>query len=186
MSNYRNAGQGLRYMFVSEIGAIICTILALIPLINILAVIGAIVLGILSIVGLYIAGKDLEGCRTAFWITIINLIFGILESLFRSSSLGSIFSLVEATLSLMVVYYVCMSVNGALSETGYHDVARTGNTVWKINLACFIVQIVITVLALIPFINVLAVISSFLVLIAKFVGGILYLIYLHGSYQALE
>lgn len=62
-------------MFIAEIGIIICTVLAIIPIVNILAAIGAIVFMVISLVGLNAAGKDIAGCKTAFVVAIINMIF---------------------------------------------------------------------------------------------------------------
>lgn len=57
MGNYQNAGAGLKKMFIAEIGAIICTVLMIIPIINIFAAIALLVFGIISLVGLYGAGR---------------------------------------------------------------------------------------------------------------------------------
>ena len=74
MNNYPNVGAGLKKMFIAQIGIIVCTVLAIIPIINIIAGIGAIVFAVISIVGLYGAGKDIEGCKKAFIITIVNIV----------------------------------------------------------------------------------------------------------------
>jgi len=89
MGNYQNAGAGLKKMFIASLGAVICTVLMIIPLINIIAAIAAIVFAVLSIVGLYGAGKDIEGCKTAFIITIINLVVSVLGNVFSSGVFSS-------------------------------------------------------------------------------------------------
>ncbi len=43
MENYPNAGAGLKKMFIASAGAIVCAVLAFVPLINILAAIAALV-----------------------------------------------------------------------------------------------------------------------------------------------
>ena len=66
MQDLQNAGSGLKKMFIASIGAVVCTVLLIIPIVNILAMIGALVFAIISLVGLNEAGKDIEGCKTAF------------------------------------------------------------------------------------------------------------------------
>lgn len=185
MENLQNAGAGLKKMFIASIGAIICSVLLFIPIINILAAIGALVFGILSLVGLYTAGKDIAGCKTAFTITIINLVVSILGNIFKTGILGSIVTIAGYVLSLLSVYYVCTSVAEVMNSINAGDVAQKGYTVWKINLVCYIVDIVIAVLALIPVLNVIAGVAAIIVAIVSLVASILYMVFLNQSYKAL-
>lgn len=184
MAEYPNAGRGLHLMFTARIGTLVCLIAAIIPVIGILGVIGAIVFLVLDMVGLYTAGKDLAGCQTAFTLSIAELI----ANLFKNSSglMGTVFSLTSDILSLLVIYFVISSVNEALQGIGYDDVARTGHIVWMINLACFIIGIVVSILVWTAVIDVIAGISAFVVLILSLIEGILFLYYLYKSYMALE
>ena len=183
MENYQNAGSGLKMMFIAELGTIICTVLMVIPIINILAVIGALVFLIISMVGLYSAGKDIEGCKTAFYITIINMVVSVLNAIFKTGIVGTIFTLAGSVLSLLVVYYVCTSVAEALQTKGAADYARKGLTVWKINLVCTIITMVITVLNLLPFMVFVTAIVTVVVGIVSLVAMILYMIFLYNSYK---
>lgn len=186
METYQNAGPGLRKMFIAEVGAIVCTVLMFIPIVNLLAAIGALVFMIISLVGLNAAGKDIEGCKTAFIFTIVNLVINVLSSFLKNVAvIGTILSIAQSIISLLVIYYVCTSVSDVMNKTGHADVAQQGNTVWKINLVCYIVEIAITILALIPVLGVLAVITSAVVGIVSLVAGILYMIFLNKSAQAL-
>lgn len=40
MNSYANAGDGLRKMFIAQVGMIVCSVLAVVPLVSILATIG--------------------------------------------------------------------------------------------------------------------------------------------------
>ena len=184
MNNYPNAGAGLKKMFIAQIGIVVCTVLAIIPIINILAGIGAIVFAIISMVGLYGAGKDIEGCKKAFTLTIINIVISILASIFSKSTLFSvIFSIAGDICAFLIVYNVCSSVAAILKDKGAADVAAKGESVWKINLGCYVASIVISILAVIPLLNILAGIAGFIVAIISLVAGILYMIFLNKSYQ---
>lgn len=185
MYNLQNAGPGLRKMFIASIGAIICAVLAIIPIINIIAAAAAIVFAVISIVGLYQAGKDIEGCKTAFILTIVNLVVSILGNFLKIGILEAIISIVGYILGLLITYYVCTSVADVMKQNGAADVAQKGYTVWKINLVCYIVEIVVTILALIPIINIIAGIVSILIAIVSLVGSILYMIFLNASANTL-
>lgn len=184
MAEYPNAGRGLRLMFTARIGALVCLVAAIIPVIGLLGIIGVFVFLVLGMVGLYTAGKDLDGCHTAFILSIVQLV----ANLFKNSPglMGTVLGLTSDILSLLVVYFVISSVNEALEGIGYGDVARTGSTVWKLQLACFFIGIVVTILALITAIEAIAGISVFVVLILSLIEGIMFLYYLYKSYMALE
>lgn len=186
MENYQNTGSGLKKMFIAEIGAIICAVVMLIPVLGtIVGGIGAIVFAVISMVGLYSAGKDIEGCKKAFTLTIVNIVLSILGTLLSSVAvLSMIISLASTVVSFLIVYLVCTSVGEVLKVNNYADVAGKGELVWKINLVCSAVSIVVTILAEIPVLAILAGVVSMIAGIAALVAGILYMIFLYKSYQA--
>lgn len=203
MNQYFYAGNGLKKMFISQVGAIICTVciaigavgamlfaaagsmslLALFGVLTVIAGIGAIVFAIISLVGLYGAGKDIEGCKTAFIITMVALGVNILGSLFRSSAtLALIFALAGYVLSFLQTYYVCTSVSEVMSAIGAQDIANQGDVVWKIYLAC---NILLAVMKILENISVLVLLTSVANLVVSLVGLIMYMIFLNKSYKAL-
>ena len=186
MGNYQNTGAGLKKMFVAEIGAIACTVVMIIPIIGwVVGGIGAIVFAIISLIGLAAVGKDIEGCKQAFTLTIVNIVLSVLGSLFAKVAVISVLiSIAENVVTFLIVYLVCTSVGAVLQANNYADVAAKGETVWKINLVCYAASIVITILSKIPLLSVLAGIVSVIVGIALIVAGILYMIFLYKSYQA--
>ena len=186
MNQYPNAGKGLKRMFIAQVGAIVCTVLAVIPLVNLIGGIGALVFAVLSLVGLYGAGQEIAGCKTAFVLTIISIALSILSMFFAGSGvMTTLFSIADSILSFLVVYCVCNSVAEVMNWIGAGDVAAKGVTVWKVNLGCYIATIVIAILAFVPVLNVIAVIAGVVVLVVSVVAAILYMIFLNRSYQAL-
>ncbi len=185
MGNYQNAGAGLRKMFIASIGAIICTVLVMLPVVNILAGIGAIVFGVLSLVGLYGAGKDIEGCKTAFVLTIINMVVSMVGRLAGTGFLGVIFSIADSVLSFLICYFVCTSVSEVMNQIGAADVAGKGELVWKINGVCYAILIVIAILGGIPALALIASLAAIGVLIASLVASVFYMIFLNKSSQEL-
>ena len=76
--------------------------------------------------------------------------------------------------------------NEVLQEIGYGDIARTGSMVWKIQLTCFIVGTVLSILVWVSVLDILAILTAFGILILTCIEGILFLYYLYKSYMALE
>ena len=106
---------------------IICSVLSVIPIINLLATIASIVLSIIYLVGLYNAGKDINGCANAFVLSIISLVCNIISSLTSFNVLfAMLFSVAAAVLTFMVTYQVCTSVSDVVGSRGHNDIASLG------------------------------------------------------------
>lgn len=185
MGTYNYAGPGLKKMFIAAIGAIVCTLFAIIPIINIVAAIGALVFAVISMIGLHEAGKEIEGCKTAFVITIASIVVGFIGGLVEKITiLNMLFTIADAVCSLLVTYYVCTSVAAELRGIGANDVADSGEKVWKLNAGCYIVSIVVAILSVIPIINIIGGILGFIVAIVSLVAMVIYMIFLNKSYKA--
>lgn len=185
MNQYPNAGAGLKQMFIAQVGVIICIVCASIPSISLISMIGAIVFVVISLFGLYSLGKDIEECKMAFILTIVGAIVNILAKLLANVPVvGPLLKIAYTVISLLVVYFVCIPVSGALSQIGATDIADLGQTVWKLNLVCYAASIVCSILAMIPVLAVIGVLVSIFVLIAALVGEIMYMVFLYKSYNA--
>lgn len=183
MENLQNAGNGIKMMFIASVGAVICTVLGYIPGINFLAALAAIGFGIASLVGLYNAGKDISGCRTAFGLTIANMVVSIIKNGVGDVVGSVIITIIGAILSVMTSYYVCTSIAETLEYMDVPVVARNGYTVWKINLACYIILICVVILILISGSASIALIGGVAVTILSLIASILYMVFLYQSYQ---
>lgn len=185
MGTYNYAGPGLKKMFVAAIGAIVCTLFAIIPIINIVAAIGALVFAVVSMIGLHEAGKEIEGCKTAFTITIVSIAVSFIGGLVEDIAiLNMLFTIAESVCSLLITYYVCTSVAAELRGIGANDVADSGEKVWKLNAGCYIVSIGVAILSIIPLINILAGVLGIIVAIVSIVASVIYMIFLNKSYKA--
>lgn len=187
MQNLQEAKAGLKKLFIAQIGAVICSVLGQLPVISLVAGLAAWVFIVLTLLGFWQAGKDIEGCKTAFTLTIVNLVVSLLSVIFSKSVLfGTILSLAITVINLAVTYFVCTSVSDVMTKNGSADVAKLGHTVWIINLVCALVTVVLVLLAFIPLLGaVLAAVGGILTAIASLVGGVLYIIFLYKSSQAL-
>lgn len=190
MSNYPNSGKGLKNMFIAAIGAIVCAVLTIIPLVNIVAGIAALVFAIISLIGLWAVGKDIPECKTAFWFTIgssvvsaiANGVNGVSAS--GTSVVGTLLAVVSSALSLAVSYYVCTSVPAALRTFGAEEAAAAGDKAWKIVLWTTIASMIATILCLIPILNIIGVLLALVAGVAGLVGTIFYMIFLNKAYKA--
>ena len=79
---------------------------------------------------------------------------------------------------------MCTAAGQLLTVNGYATLADKGSTVWKIYLGCAIALCCFAVMALVPFLLVVAGVAVVGTLIATLVGGILYLIFLNNAYHA--
>ena len=190
MSNYPNSGKGLKNMFIASVGAIVCAVLLVIPIVNIVAAVAALVFTILSLIGLWNVGKDIAECKKAFWFTILaSVLSGIANSMndafaTGTSVIGTLLSVAGSALSLAVTYYVCTSVASALRSFGAEEAAVSGDKAWKIVLWTTIASIVASILCLIPILNIIGVLLAVIATIASIVGLVFYMIFLNKAYKA--
>ena len=100
MKQYPKAAEGLKLMFYGELLAIIGILLTIILIGPIIALVGE----ILVLVGLYRARMDDEGYGTAFMLSIVNIVLGVV-SLFVPSDglLGSLLSIISTIISLAIL-----------------------------------------------------------------------------------
>lgn len=182
---YPNAAHGLERVYQSQVLALIASVLMIIPILNIIASIALIVSLVLYMVGLNEAGRDDENYKTAFTLIIAQLVISVLNAIIG----GVIFSLASEALTLAVLYFVCITTNRLLKNIGAEErIIDRGVVVWKINVICTIVEMVCTLLMLLPSgsLQLLATLVSLLAAIAEIVGTILYILYMRDATTVLK
>lgn len=178
-----NISGGMKKMFIAQIGAICCTVIAIIPIIGtLIGGIGALVFAVISMIGLWAIGQEVPECKTAFILTIVNAVLSLLTLI---PVIGKIMDLASTIVSFLIIYLVCTSLSKVLSNAGAADVAKSADLIWKLELVCTILSLIITVLSWIPIINVIAAIIAIPVAIFAIVVGILYIIFLYKGSNAL-
>lgn len=182
MNRYPNAAGGLTLMFYGQIVTIIGMFLAWVPLIGALTALAG---GVLYLVGLYKAGPDDEGYRTAFMVSIVSIVVNVVSSFVGEGFMATLTSIVSSVLSLAVIYFVCVTTSNLLHSVDQEALSDRGLTVWKINLVCTVVTVAVALLAYVPLLNILAAIAAVLILIVELVGYIMYLMFLNSSSKAL-
>lgn len=166
MNTYANAGEGLRKMYVSMVGTIICVIISLIPYIGVVGSIGSFVCGIISLVGLYHIGKDIKGCQVAFILQMISVIVSVAA---KFVSVLAFLDLITGLLPFVSEILLLVSVTKVLREQG----------------AAFLSGIVFFAVALVDFSGMLVLIllGSVILFVLSIATVVFYLRFLRNSAQ---
>lgn len=197
MMTYPNAAAGLKTVYQAKLVGLISIVLVIVPIVQIFAVAAILVAAFLSLVGLAQCRKDDNGYRTAFNLVIIGLVTNLAASLVSAFAgtegfagiCGNILSMADNVLSLASLYFVCITTNRLLKETAAaENLIDRGIVVWKLNVVCTVILLVCQLMQMIPS-NIAAIIAGYLAIfavIAQIVGNVLYILYLHNAYRALE
>lgn len=149
MSNYPNAGDGLRKIYLAAIASIICSFVMIVPVVKIVGSIGVIVCSVFTIIGFYQAGKDIEGCKVAFILQIISLVINLLDSFV---GLPNLISIVGKFLPMIAICMMCWSVSRVMKELGAEKVAKQGMIAMLVYICCemaaFVLQMCILIVIL--------------------------------------
>ena len=197
MMTYPNAAAGLKTVYQARLVGLISIVLVIVPIVQVLAVAAMLIAGFLALVGLAQCRKDDKGYRTAFNMVIAGLVTNLAASLVSAYAgaegfagiCSNILSIATDVLSLASLYFVCITTNKLLKNIGADGrITDRGVVVWKINVICTIVEVVCTLLALIPSasLQLLATVVTLVTAIAQIVGSILYILYLRDATTALK
>lgn len=175
---------GMKMLFIAQIGAICCGAIAVTPYIGTaLGTIGALVFAVISMIGLWSIGQEVPACKTAFFLEIVSAVLSLLSLV---PILGKLCELADVIVSFIIVYLICSSLASVIRDVGAPDDAAFGDLVWKLELVCSIFSFIATILSWIPVINVIAAILLLPASLFIFVVGILYIIFLYKGYKVLS
>lgn len=179
--SYAIAGKGLKNMFTGQIIALAAIpVMILSPLISIILIMGG---GIISIVGLCQAMPAHENYRKAVIMLVAGVVLSVVANLAAGSPVGTFFGAVGDVVSLLQIYFVCTATSILLRELGYEREAASGDLVWKLNAACYLVIIAASVVALVS--TLLGGIVAIVTGIVGIAASIIYIVFLNKSYKAL-
>ena len=184
-------GKGLKLIFISQILSVISNFMAE----GLLSGLVSLASTIVALVGLNTAAPAHPKFRAAFRLNIALCILGVIVAVLSVFQKAGV-SLGQTTLLLAVailvvalgvwsVYLICTAAGEILTANGYATLADKGVTVWKIFLVTSAAMIVFMLLAMVPFMLVIAGILVIGTAVATLVGGILYMIFLYNAYHAL-
>ena len=160
-NRYPYAAKGLHLMFIGQILMLVGVALGWVPFVGGLMALAG---GVMELVGLYQAGTDDQGYRTALVFQAVSVAVNLLAGFLGEGSI----------------------LNGVLSvAVGNETLSRRASTVMKLYVACTAVSIVCGILGIIPIVNIVAGLVAAVAAIALLVGYVLYLMFLYGSSRAL-
>lgn len=172
-----SVSKALKWLFIAEI----LSLLSFIPLVGAILAIVAFVLNLLALYG---ASKLNEGYKNAFYLSIAGIVISVI-ALFASGVFGTIVGIVSTIVHLALLFFVVTTTCSLLDDRGESAVSAKGKNVWKLNLICTIVSVILSVLMLIPVLSVIAAVLTVVVAIVEIVAYIIYLVFLNKSYKAL-
>lgn len=163
--------------FVGGGTAVVVLILLIISLICL------IVGGVMTLVGLYGLRPLEPEYRTAVLLSIINVVLGLIGDNL-GKNIGSMIDIAQGVISLAIIWLLIQATGRLMSQIGREDLVELGGQVWKITLACTVIEVVVAMLAYTKVLF-LASISLVVVLIAVIVVQCVFLGYLNKAAQAL-
>lgn len=185
MEQLPNAASGMGKAYKATRGSLICLLLMCVSSLRIYVALGILAFLVLHIVGLCEAGKDIEGCRKAFFLSVVSVIMIILAVIpIRIISVPAL--LARCGTEFLTVYLVCVSVSEKTDQLGAVEVRREGETAWRVNAVC---NGLVAFCALLEGIldagamQGLAVIAAMLL---PLLGKVFYMIFLKSCSQALD
>lgn len=142
MSNYKNAEKGLKIMCIAAIGTFLCTFFVAIPFVGMLFQIGIIIFYVIDIAGYYYTGKDIVGCKIAFFFMLISLVLQVFHSFSRL-----FFNWFIGLFSLAALSLVFFSVSHMLCAFGAKELAKKGIVAWMIYLVSIVLKFILEMIS---------------------------------------
>lgn len=186
---YEIAGNGLKTMFIAQIMTIISLVVTAIGLLfmpfALIGLVGAVVGGIMNLVGLFRAGPAHEKYRNAMVVVVINLVVEVVAKIAGDGFFGSLLSSASTVLGAVMIYFICAATAELISDKGDAELAARGELIWKLNAGCVAAGIVCTLLAVVPIVKILVGVIGIVAVIVGLVVSVLYLMFLYKSYLTL-
>lgn len=179
---YTLAGKGLRYLFWSQILALLAVVVGVIPVLGWIAAFAMMLVGaVLEFVGPYTARNAHPGFQTAFYAALISIVVAVLSGMFKEGLMAAVVAIVSTLLSFAITYFVCSAAGALLSAKGDNALADRAGLIWKLYGGCAVVEILATVLGGVPILGaVIGVINA----IASIVSLVAYVMLILFYYQA--
>ena len=183
------AGNGLKTMFLAQIVILVAAVVTALGLLAVpfalIGLVGIIVGGIMSLVGLFRAGPAHDYYRNAMTVCVINIVVEVVAKIAGDGFFGSLLDSVSTVLGAVMVYFICAATAELLSNRGDAALAARGQLIWKLNAGCAVAAIVCTLLAVVPVVKILAGVIGIVAGIVSLVVSVLYIMFLYQSYRSL-
>lgn len=170
--------KALQWLFIAEI-------LMIFSGAGLIGTILGIVAFVLNLLALYGASQLDSGYHTAFILSIVGIVVSVISTFAGDGFFATLVGIISDVVALGILYFVVTTTCKHLDDRGAVELSMKGDSVWKINLICTIISVVLSLLMYIPIINVAAAVVIVIVAIVMLVAYIRYLIFLWKSHKAL-
>ena len=196
---YPNAAKGISKIFTAQILSLIASVVTLIGALMGVGAVGAasqgagdaagglalggmgiafiaailvIIGGILTLVGLWQAGKDEQRYfKMAFWMSIISLVISVIVSGLATSNpeLSLICDVVQRVLSILVLVFTIYGIGSLAQTLGNDDLAKTGNKILVLIIIVMVIAIILQLVANVTFAGIAAIVATVLMIVSYIV-----------------
>lgn len=184
MENLSNLESGMNKAYRAVRGMLICLVLTWVPSLKLLAAFGILIFCVFHMIGLYEAGKDIEGCRKAFILSVVSVIMAIL-SVFPLGIIRIFATLVRCGTEFLTVYLACTSVSEATDRIGAANVRREGAMAWQVNAVCYGLIALCTLLSGILYMSAFEMLTTIALMLIPLLAKVFYMLFLKECDQAL-
>jgi len=184
-SEYVTAGNGLKKMFIGEIVALISALVAFIPVLGLLGIVGTIVGAVIILVGLNATCPAHDNYKNALYMVIAGIVLNILSGFLGAGIFKSLVVIVSSIVAFLQTYFICTASGELLAAKGDGYQADRAVLIWKLYALCTVVSIVCTLVAGIPVIEFLAGVAGIIAGIVEVVAMVLYVIFLYKASESL-
>jgi len=140
--------KNLDLLYQSTLAGVICILLMIIPLVNIIALVVALIAAIMVFVAMYRLRAVHDDYHTAFSLSIINIALQLIGGI-AGGWLESSIELISAAVVFAQTYHIIRATNSFLAELGRSDVIERGEATIKMYIINLVVSIVASVLLMI-------------------------------------
>lgn len=185
MEQLSNVSSGMKKAYKATRGSLICLLLMCASSLRLYAALGILFFLVLHIMGLYEAGKDIEGCRKAFILSIVSALMTILSAspLIIISILAS---LARCGTEFGAVYLICTSVSEETDRIGAMDVRKEGVTAWQVNAACYGLIALCTLLGGVLHTDAIEMLTTIAFMLIPLLAKVFYMLFLKACSQVLN
>ena len=158
----------------------VCIVLALIPFVNMIAFLVALVAAAMSFVAMYRLREIHDDFHTAFMLVMINIPLKILEGLLGAGA-ESVVDLICSVVSFAQVYFIVRAINYLLRLESRNDIADRGEQVVRLYVLNLVVGVAAAAVTLLLGVSSIAAVMLIVSLIVSIVAVVAYIKYLGAA-----
>lgn len=170
MSECKVAGKALRLVFLGAAVAALGSFRVVDPVVGgVAAILGA----ALVLYGLYTAVPAHPYYRLAMMMEVACIVISVLQIIFKSGLVGSIFSILNTLAALLSTAFVCSATRALLQEKSDGELAEQARLITLLYALCALVSILCILVSWVPILNILASITGAITSIVMLVANII-------------